>query len=144
VPTWHPAAAAAARAGIVRAGSKATTTATAASVIAAATANAVVYPFTSACAWLLACAFAVTVEAMAASTARPTAPPTCWLVLKMPEARPWSSGLAAEVAVIVSDDVVLGSASGLDPAEIDDLLIRPSEVPDEARSFSLRLAAVPR
>ncbi len=42
------------------------------------------------------------------------------------------------------DDVVLGSASGLDPAEIDDLLIRPSEVPDEARSFSLRLAAVPR
>jgi hypothetical protein len=113
-------------------------------VIAAATANAVVYPFTSACAWLLACAFAVTVEAMAASTARPTAPPTCWLVLKMPEARPWSSGLAAEVAVIVSDDVVLGSASGLDPAEIDDLLIRPSEVPDEARSFSLRLAAVPR
>ena len=42
------------------------------------------------------------------------------------------------------DDVVLGSASGLDPAEIDDLLIRPSEVPDEARGFSLRLAAVSR
>jgi hypothetical protein len=42
------------------------------------------------------------------------------------------------------DGVVLGSASSLDPAEIDDLLIRPSEVPDEARSFSLRLAAVSR
>jgi hypothetical protein len=42
------------------------------------------------------------------------------------------------------DDVVLGSASGLYPAQIDNLLIRPSEVLDEDRSFSLRLAAVPR
>jgi hypothetical protein len=42
------------------------------------------------------------------------------------------------------DDVVLGSASGLYPAQIDNLLIRPSEVLDEARSFSLRLGAVPR
>jgi hypothetical protein len=31
------------------------------------------------------------------------------------------------------DDVVLGSASGLYSAQMDDLVIRPSEVPDEAR-----------
>jgi hypothetical protein len=42
------------------------------------------------------------------------------------------------------DDVVLGSPSGLYPAQINNVLIRPSEVPDEARSFSLRLAAVSR
>lgn len=45
VPTWYPAAAAAARASLVRAGSSATTTA---SVITAATANALVGPLTSA------------------------------------------------------------------------------------------------
>src|SRR5690349_9713668 len=103
VPTWHPEVPTApARTRILLAGSSAATTATAVSVIPAAMANAVVYPLTSATAWLAVCAFAVTAEAIAASTARPTAPPTCWLVLKMPEARPWSSCLASEVAVIVS------------------------------------------
>jgi hypothetical protein len=83
-------------------GREAITTIAAVRMMPAATAKAVVYPNTSAAAGSEVPAFAVTAAAMAARTASPTAPPTCWLVLNTPDARPWSSSRSSEVAVIVN------------------------------------------
>ena len=37
-----------------------------------------------------------------ASTARPSAPPTCWVVLTRPEASPASLGVAPDIAIVIS------------------------------------------
>ena len=41
--------------------------------------------------------------ASVASTESPSAPPTCWLVLTRPETRPESSGVAVDIASVISD-----------------------------------------
>ena len=38
-----------------------------------------------------------------ASTDSPSAPPTCWVVLTSPETRPESSGVAVDIASVISD-----------------------------------------
>jgi hypothetical protein len=69
----------------------------------APTRNAVRKPSFSAIRPLVADELSVTALAIAARIARPSAPPTCWLVLISPDARPASSSLMPATAPIVTD-----------------------------------------
>ena len=63
-------------------------------------------------AWWVAARWLVLVVAIVDSAARPSAPPTCWEILTMPEARPYSRSVSP-----VTERIVIGTKARPSPRE---------------------------